>query len=1175
MRIQLLNGLGLTHRIFPSRGVAGRIRHARLRPRRKASVGSGPCRPKASAGLPTAVTLALVVLALRTPLAAAQDGAASYRKPVLTVETEGHHAPVRSLIWQDKTTLISAGLDKVVKVWDLTDAPRLTRTIRPPILRGTAGIIHAAALSPWSDPKGRKLLLVGGMGVESTGGDMTVYAFPAKGGQGSGEPIARLMAPKDTNPNTLGRRNSVLTVAFDPKFLRFATAGNVTEQGASVLLWDAAALKPVTSLKGHTGAIRALAFLPDGRKLVTISEDKSMRLWDLDRSVEIGRYPGTSVLNALAVRPDGAAILVGTEAGDILQFDPANIAAPRFKMPARPEQGSVECLTYRPDGLQFVAAVKTTKADTLAVADYAGIACDVEVRDSGNGQVRWQRRLPGLVYAAAFRPDNQALAYSGGLDQAIHVQDLTRLQAAPTEIKGKGTTVLDVGFSADSRSVGFSRTLAPSAQVDGFDLATRHPVALPSNALRRSVATLDGWSFRGSIWNYTAELVKGAVVRPLDVSRIAERLWWSYTFLPPGPGHPKPAFAIGTEGGVLVYDLETGLRTRTFAGHGSPVVSLAPSPDGRWLASGSVDQTLMVYPLAGCDRLPGVGITLSAPGAVTPIAAVDPQGFAAAMGLTPFDVITAAAIARGNTRRDFKGGQGLRAFVQAADASVPTLDTNVVFVARTFPAGPLAGVVYDDTFLGTRKRNSPVLTLLIDVEHEWVVWTPQGYYDTSIEGDSRLLGWQINAPYDQPSPNDFLPIATYESTLRNPKLLDELWRVGDLNLALAATLPVAKLPVDVAFDNRPPRVAIASADPALPLPAPGKVWNVTVPEVRVKLDVTAQGDALLQSWEAWLDQRSFGLNVLAPGNTASDTLLVQLAPNRPARLTVQGKNTRGNAHMESIDILYTPPKPPPAVQRIPRQVVVAIGSDRTQVPFLPEVHSAPADARDLNGFLGLHLIPGGSETPVGVKTEDLFRFEGSAAATPKIHETFEALLTQARNKRLMPGDGVTVVIVAQGLESEDGLILALADTSGLKNPRPVIASRELSAVLGELAADYGCRVTLFLDVVHETPEKPKGDAFKQWVRELLKRQVITVIASKDGPSGQDRNKSHGIFAQGILDSFSQIGAAGGVKDRAGAYSLAQFKRAVVERVSELSSRSQDAGVYPPPTVSQSIRFAKP
>ena len=101
-------------------------------------------------------------------------------------------------------------------------------------------------------------------------------------------------------------------------------------------------------------------------------------------------------------------------------------------------------------------------------------------------------------------------------------------------------------------------------------------------------------------------------VRPRSEYRSGH--WWSYTFVPPGPGHPRPTVAVGCEAGVVVFDLETGRRTRLFAGHSSPVVSVVPSPDGRWLASSSIDQTIMLYPLAGCDTTAGPGRYVPAAG---------------------------------------------------------------------------------------------------------------------------------------------------------------------------------------------------------------------------------------------------------------------------------------------------------------------------------------------------------------------------------------------------------------------------------------------------------------------------------------------------------------------------------------------------------------------------------
>jgi len=77
--------------------------------------------------------LAVGFMALGAGPAAAQAEIRNFQEPILVVETEGHHAPLRSLLWRDSSTLLSGGFDKVVKIWELRDGPRLLRTLRPPI----------------------------------------------------------------------------------------------------------------------------------------------------------------------------------------------------------------------------------------------------------------------------------------------------------------------------------------------------------------------------------------------------------------------------------------------------------------------------------------------------------------------------------------------------------------------------------------------------------------------------------------------------------------------------------------------------------------------------------------------------------------------------------------------------------------------------------------------------------------------------------------------------------------------------------------------------------------------------------------------------------------------------------------------------------------------------------
>ncbi|MGO9299845.1 MAG: hypothetical protein ACLQEG_05860, partial [Acidimicrobiales bacterium] len=105
-------------------------------------------------------------LLLAPEVACAQDEVRNYRKPILRVETGGHHARVRSVLWGDEETLLTAGEDKLVNVWDLRAEPRLVRSLRPPIWRGLAGSIYAIAASK-PDSQGQSYLAVAGYGVEN------------------------------------------------------------------------------------------------------------------------------------------------------------------------------------------------------------------------------------------------------------------------------------------------------------------------------------------------------------------------------------------------------------------------------------------------------------------------------------------------------------------------------------------------------------------------------------------------------------------------------------------------------------------------------------------------------------------------------------------------------------------------------------------------------------------------------------------------------------------------------------------------------------------------------------------------------------------------------------------------------------------------------------------------
>jgi WD40 repeat protein len=84
----------------------------------------------------------------------------------------------------------------------------------------------------------------------------------------------------------------------------------LTGGDTSLILWDADSGQEIRRLRGHTGLIGNVALLPDGRRAVSGSFDRTIRLWDLESGQELHRFVGhPREVTWVAVSPDGRRLL--------------------------------------------------------------------------------------------------------------------------------------------------------------------------------------------------------------------------------------------------------------------------------------------------------------------------------------------------------------------------------------------------------------------------------------------------------------------------------------------------------------------------------------------------------------------------------------------------------------------------------------------------------------------------------------------------------------------------------------------------------------------------------------------------------------------------------------------------------------------------------------------------
>jgi WD40 repeat protein len=354
--------------------------------------------------------------------------------------------------------------------------------------------------------------------------------------------------------------NRVVGFSPDGKTLVTRTSGEPNQ----LRFWDTARPQEKWPTAGHRGPVQALVFAPDGKRLLSGGADGSVRVWQVETGREVCRFGGhkTDGVFVVALSADGRLAASGDAAGALCLWDPAN-GRQLASLPDRVDRDDPPIhLLFAADGRHLLAAYKEGKIRILDVQTRK----ELEPEHLGRGGRR------GVV-----SPDGRKLAAWGSAGQ----DDLSRTTVLRFCDRERRRQLLTLNGTPE---VGIERAwFAP----DGKTLALRENRYVsrwePAEDRLCLIETVTGGEW----------LVLDAGEEVADLSFSLDGRFLAFR----QEGRPRQ------KRGTAVWDLKRARRVAFLEGP-SPPSSLAFAPDGKTLAVGCHDGTILLWAVAWADSVP-------------------------------------------------------------------------------------------------------------------------------------------------------------------------------------------------------------------------------------------------------------------------------------------------------------------------------------------------------------------------------------------------------------------------------------------------------------------------------------------------------------------------------------------------------------------------------------------
>jgi eukaryotic-like serine/threonine-protein kinase len=491
-----------------------------------------------------------------------------------------HPGVVHSLAFRADGKRLATGADKVVRFWDPADGR----------LIGSLPFPEPVSLLAYS-PDGTRLVVFGDEGAtlvcdgrdDKPLGPFAEHsrsngpaAFSPDGKTilaDYGENRARLWDVETRRPigspvTSVG--GSVWDLAFSPNGKSF-----VLGCGGGGQLWDVATMRPKAGRMQHESRVRLVAFSPDGKSILTASNDKTARLWDAATLAPIGRiYRHQGPIEDGVITPDGRTVL--TTGGDYtakawaLETESHTWTRAEYQKPG----GAV---AFSPDGRFFLTASER----------------EMHVWDLATGRALGQPIAVGKVCANVTTSPDGKTALIGSADGFARLWDLSSGKPVGKPLKHQ-QEVSVTAFSPDGRAI---LTGSQDRTARLWKAFTQEPLLEPlriTGSIDAGAFSPDGATFAVGASSSDVYLYAAATGSPVGKPFPHNGAVSSVAFSPNG----KYLLVGGEDGTAQLWDLATRTRAVPPLQHRGWIFGVAFSGDGKTMLTGSMDSTARLWDTA-------------------------------------------------------------------------------------------------------------------------------------------------------------------------------------------------------------------------------------------------------------------------------------------------------------------------------------------------------------------------------------------------------------------------------------------------------------------------------------------------------------------------------------------------------------------------------------------------